>query len=263
MVHMPSLADETIAALRSLHDELGALVPTFTLAQLAGPSGASEWTVAQVLSHLGSGAEIALASYRTALEGTPASDPNFNQGVWDRWNAMSPQEQASGFLESDAKLVKTVEALTPEQRENLQIKLGFLPQPLGVATVAGMRLNEVALHSWDARVALDPTATLSDATAGVLVAQYSGAMHFLLGFIGKADALPDATIVDAHGFGLVIDDGVSLTPTVHDATATFEGPLEALVRLIGGRLTETFTPDTVRVVGNVSLDDLRRVFPGF
>jgi uncharacterized protein (TIGR03083 family) len=263
MVHMPSLTDETIAALRSLHDELGALVPTLTHAQLTGPSGASEWTIAQVLSHLGSGSEIALASYRTAVKGAAASGPEFNQSVWDRWNAMSPEEQASGFLDSDAKLVEVVEALTPDQRENLQIKLGFLPQPLGVAAIAGMRLNEVALHSWDVRVGIDPNATLSEGTAEVLVEQFSSAMSFFLGFIGKADALPDATIVDARGFGLVIDDAVSLRPTADDATATFEGPLEALVRLIGGRLTETFTPDSVSVVGNVSLDDLRRVFPGF
>jgi uncharacterized protein (TIGR03083 family) len=260
---MTSLADQTIAALRRLHDELGVLVPTLTQAQLTGPSGASEWSVAQVLSHLGSGAEIALASYRTALEGTPTPEPEFNQSVWDRWNAMSPEDQASGFLDSDAKLVAIVEALTPDQRENLQIKLGFLPQPLGVATIAGMRLNEVALHGWDVRVAVDPTATLSEGTAEVLAEQFSGSLSFLLGFIGKADALSHPAIVDAHGFGLVIDDTVSLTPTADDATATFEGPLEALVRLISGRLRETATPDTVRVVGDVSLDDLRRVFPGF
>src|SRR5580698_8445215 len=109
---MTTLADQTIVALRQLHDELGTLVPTFTHAQLSGPSGASEWTVAQVLSHLGSGAEIALASYRSSLEGTPAPGPEFNQGVWDRWDAMSPDEQASGFLDSDAKLVEIFEALT-------------------------------------------------------------------------------------------------------------------------------------------------------
>jgi hypothetical protein len=125
-----------------------------------------------------------------------------------------------------------------------------------------MRLNEVALHSWDVRVGVDPAATLSDGIAEVLVEQFSGSMSFLLGFIGKADALPHAAIVDAHGFGLVIDKTVSLTPTADSATATFEGPLEAFVRLIGGRLRAS-TPDAVAVLGNVSLDDLRRVFPGF
>jgi uncharacterized protein (TIGR03083 family) len=174
---------------------------------------------------------------------------------------MSPQEQANGFLDSDATLVEMVEALSPDQRENLKIKLGFLPEPLDVATIAGMRLNEVALHGWDVRVAVDPAATLSDGTAKVLAEQFSGSMNFLLGFIGKADALPHAAVVDAHGFGLVVDDAVSLTPKAENSTATFEGPLEAFVRLIGGRLGHT--PDSVTVVGNVDLDDLRRVFPGF
>jgi uncharacterized protein (TIGR03083 family) len=260
---MPSLADRTITDLRDLHDELAALVPTLTEAQLTGPSGASEWTVAQVLSHLGSGSEIALASYRAALAGTPGPEGAFNQEVWDRWNAMGPEDQARGFLDHDATLVETVQALTSEQRDNLQIKLGFLPFPLGVSTIAGMRLNEVALHSWDIRVALDPAASLSEASAEVLVEQLAGEMSFLLGFIGKADALAEATVVDAHGHGLVIADGVSLSPTADHATANFVGPLEAFVRLFGGRLTPAHTPGTVSVVGNVSLDDLRRVFPGF
>jgi uncharacterized protein (TIGR03083 family) len=260
---MTTLTDRTITALRDLHDELAVLVPTLTEAQLTGPSGASEWTIAQVLSHMGSGSEIALASYRTALTDAPEPEGDFNQSVWDRWNAMAPQDQAFSFLAHDATLVETIEALTPEQRENLQIKLGFLPTPLGVATIAGMRLNEVALHGWDVRVGVDPAATLSGASAEVLVDQFSGEMGFLLGFIGKADTLAESTVVDAHGHGLVIADKVSFSPTADNATATFAGPLEAIVRLIGGRLTPAHTPDTVSVVGNVSLDDLRRVFPGF
>jgi uncharacterized protein (TIGR03083 family) len=260
---MTTLADRTIAALRDLHDELGTLVPTLTQAQLTGPSGASEWTVAQVLSHLGSGAEIALAPYTAALEGTPPPGPEFNQSVWDRWNAMSPQDQANGFLDHDATLVATLEALTPDQRENLRLELGFLPHPLDIATMAGMRLNEVALHSWDVHVGVDPAAALSDGAAEVLVEQFSGSMGFMLGFLGKADALDTTAVVDAHGLGLVIDDSVSLVPKAENTTATFAGPLEAFVRLVGGRLGDPYTPDTVSVTGNVTLDDLRRVFPGF
>jgi uncharacterized protein (TIGR03083 family) len=260
---MTSLADRTITALRDLHDELAALVPTLTDAQLTGPSGASEWSVAQVLSHLGSGSEIALASYQSALTGAPAPEPDFNQGVWDRWNAMSPQDQANGFIEHDATLVDTLEALTADQRENLGIKLGFLPAPLDVASIAGMRLNEVALHSWDVRVAFDPAASLGDDAASVLMDQFSGGVGFMLGFIGKADALAHPAVVDVNGFGLVIADGVSLTAAVSNPTAAFNGPTEAFVRLVGGRLTSKYTPAGVGVTGNVSLDDLRRVFPGF
>jgi uncharacterized protein (TIGR03083 family) len=124
---MTSLADRTITALRDLHEELAALVPTLTGAQLTRPSGASEWTVAQVLSHLGSGSEIALAGYQAALEQVPAPGQEFNQRVWDRWNSMSPEDQASAFLEHDAKLVETIEALTPDQRETSTSTLASSP----------------------------------------------------------------------------------------------------------------------------------------
>ena len=56
---------------------------------------------------------------------------------------------------------------------------------------------------------------------------------------------------------------MSLTATATDATATFAGPLEAALRLLGGRLAPASTPADVDVTGNVTLDDLRRVFPGY
>ena len=260
---MTTLADRTIGALRAVHDDLAATVPGLSDAQLTGPSGASEWTVAQVLSHLGSGAEIALAGLTAALTGTPAAESN--QDVWDRWNAMNPRDQAEGYLRADAALVAAYEALTPEQRATLTIDLGFLPAPLALASVAGMRLNEAALHAWDVRVALDPGAGLADDTAQLLAEHLSGGLAFLTGFLGKADALAKPAVVDVRdsGFGLVVGDGVSVTATVADPTATFAGPLESAVRLIGGRLTPAHTPDGVTVTGDVTLDDLRRVFPGF
>src|SRR3954470_2744052 len=108
-----SPADRTIAALRSGHDHLASLVNGLTDDQLTGPSGASEWKVADVLSHLGSGAKITLAGFRSSLDGTPEPAGEFNQSVWDRWNAMAPQDQAAGFLEHDERLVASLEALTP------------------------------------------------------------------------------------------------------------------------------------------------------
>ena len=260
---MTSLADRTITVLRNLHDELAGLLPTLTETQLTGPSGASEWTVAQVLSHLGSGSEIALASYQAALEQVPGPGHEFNQRVWGRWDSMGPEDQANAFLNDDAQLVEAMEALTPDQRENLHINLGFLPNPIGVATMAGIRLNEVALHGWDVRIAVDPTATLSEDAATVLVEQFSGGMGFMLGHLGKAEYLPKTAVVDVGGHGLQIAESVTLLSTAEKATATFFGPLEAFVRLLGGRLAPAHTPKTVRVDGNVSLDDLRRVFPGF
>ena len=262
---MTSLADRSIAVLRATHDDLAALVPGLTDEQLTGPSGASEWTVAQVLSHLGSGAEIGLATLQTALAAGPAAGPDFNQSVWDRWNAMSPREQATNYLDHDARLVAAYESLTSEQRSTGQVDLGFLPEPLPLASFAGMRLNETAQHSWDVRVAFDPAAAIPADAAAVLAEHLAGGLSFLAGFIGKADALAAPVVVDfeGSGYGLVVADKAAVVADPADPTATFTGPLEAAIRLVGGRLRPANTPESVKVTGAVTLDDLRRVFPGF
>ena len=262
---MTSLSDRTILALRSTHDELAAVVATLSDEELAGRSGASEWSLAQVLSHLGSGAEISLATLGSAVAATPGPGQDFNQDVWDRWNALTPRDQGAGFLAADEKLITALEALTAEQSRTLRIKVGFMPAPLALATYAGMRLNEAAQHSWDVRVALDPGAAISGQTAALLAEHFATDLSFLLGFTGKADALAHPALVDLNGSGFALDitDTVSLTTTAPRPTATFTGRLEAAVRLLAGRLTTRHTPDDVEVTGNVTLDDLRRVFPGF
>ena len=221
--------------------------------------------MAHVLSHLGSGAEIARATLLTAIDdGAPLPD-GFNESVWDRWNAMSPREQADGFLASDAELLSTYEALTAEQRNGLQVKLGFVPVPLPVASIAGMRLNEASAHSWDVRVAYDPSAAIDERTARLVVDHFAGGLGFLLGFTAKADQLREPAVVALDGVdkALVVTDSVSLVPARTDTTATFVGSSDAVARLISGRLRPGHTPADVQVSGNVTLDDLRRVFPGY
>ena len=260
---MSTLANQTIAALRSEHDVLAALVPTLSDTALTGSSGASEWSVADVLSHLGSGAEITLAGLNAALGGPTPAD-GFNQGVWDRWNALPPQQQASAFLASDTALVERLEGLDADQRASLAVPIGFLPAPLPVATFAGMRLSEVAQHSWDVRVAVEPDATLSADAADVLLDQFSSGLGFLLGWLGKTDSISEPVVLGLGGHHQVhLGDGVTLTAGAADTTAAFEGAPEAAIRLIGGRLTPTHTPAGLTVTGNVTLDELREVFPGF
>jgi uncharacterized protein (TIGR03083 family) len=246
---MTSLADATIAALRSNHDELAAVVRTLSDAQLTLPSGASEWTVAQVLSHLGSGAEITLAGLRAATGEAPPPAHDFNRSVWDRWDAMSPREQADGFLVSDASTVAGFEALSPEQRDSVQVSLGrrseLVPTPLSLAGFAGMRLNEAAQHSWDARVAIDPDAGLNATAANSLAAHFSGELSFMLGLISTADAIdtPATVTIGASAYGIALAPGsIALIRSPAGATATFTGPLEAALRLVSGRLRPEYTP---------------------
>ncbi|MEV8615858.1 hypothetical protein AB0383_49595 [Amycolatopsis sp. NPDC051373] len=60
----------------------------------------------------------------------------------------------------------------------------------------------------------------------------------------------------------MIDEGVTVVDHLESPSATFDGPAEAFIRLVSGRLKAPY--DTgVTVDGALSLDDLRRVFPGF
>ncbi|GAB3440696.1 maleylpyruvate isomerase family mycothiol-dependent enzyme [Actinophytocola sediminis] len=257
---MSQLVDRTIAALRSEHDTLAGLATTFTDDQLAATSGAEEWTVAQVLSHLGSGAEIGRAPIASAAGETVAVEDN--QTIWARWDASAPRTQAEGFLEHNGRWLDLVEALTPEQRSSLTVDLGFLPEPVPLLTALGMRLSEVANHSWDVRVAVDPSAGVDADSAAVLVDLLAGPMGFLLGFLAKPAELPDPVSVAIPGAGLVIDDAVTVVDHLESPSATFNGPAEAFVRLVSGRLKAPYA-NGVTVEGGVTLDELRRVFPGF
>lgn len=262
---MSTLAARTIDALRQEHDSLAALIPTLTAEQLAGGSGASEWSVAQVLSHLGSGAEIGLAGLQAALGEREVPGDDFNPSVWARWDAASPADQAAWFVEHDTALVEAFEALTVEQHESLQVPIVFLPAPLSVAGAAGLRLGEVAHHSWDARVGVDLQAPLHPASTAVLPDHLAAELGFLIGFTGKADQVADRVVLALgdSGYQVLIADQVSVAPAGETPTATFSGPVEAALRLTTGRLGPQHTPAEVAVTGNVTLDQLRAVFPGF
>lgn len=255
------MADRTIAALRANHDHLAQVVEALTPEQLTGPSGASDWTIADVLSHLGSGAEIGWYPVLAAATGETVDLPD-NQEVWDRWNGMDPADRADSFVQSEEQSVATFEGLSAEQRESITIDLGFMPEPVPLATVLGMRLNEQTLHGWDVEVGLDPAAALSEESAALLAEHFSSTMSFLLGFVGKPEGVGPARVGLGH-FTITIDDAVRLEAGATDTTASFDGPLEAGMRLFAGRLKPEHTPDGVAVTGNTTLDDLRKAFPGY
>ena len=263
---MSTRADQTIAALRTGHDQLAELVRALSVTDLTRPSGASEWQLSQVLSHLGSGAEINLAGLEAALTGGVAPDGDFNKSVWARWDAMTPSEHADGFLRANQTLVERYEALDAGTRESLQINLGFLPEPVDVATAAGFRLTEFALHQWDVEVAFNPYAAVAAEAAPLLVDRVGG----LVGWVGKPDALAGRAstlavrLTDPElAFGLRFGDTIEVVESLEQPDGVLTAPAEAWLRLATGRLAPANTPDTVTVTGPVSLDDLRRVFPGY
>ena len=260
---MTDLLDASIVALRTNHDQLEAVVSAASREELTRQSGATEWTVAQVLSHLGSGSELTYARLAPAIAGEPVPDID-NQAVWDRWNAMSPEEQAAGFLQQHDELIQVLEGLDDEQRKTITVDLGFLPEPSTLETFVGMRLNETTAHAWDIRVAFDPDAGIEPTSAGLVVEHLANGLGFMLDFAARPQSLKQPATLALDGYGISFADTVTLTVgTPEDATATFNGPLEAAVRMLSGRLRPEVTPDGVEVTGNVTLDDLRPVFPGY
>jgi uncharacterized protein (TIGR03083 family) len=203
-----SEADAWIDALRRSHDHLATVVEGLSADQLRQLSTADEWTVAQVLSHLGSGAEINLANLRGQLAGTEVGD--INQGIWDRWNGSSPEHQAKNFVAIDEELVTTYEGLDDDTRNNFQLELGFLPAPISLATAVGMRLSEHAFHSWDVVSTFDAAATIDQPSTDLLVRWASPVFRFM----ANGEWAGEPGVIELH----LSDPGLTLSLAVATST---------------------------------------------
>ena len=144
-----------IAALRNSHERLASLIEATSEDQLTGRSYDRDWTVAQVLSHLGSGAEISMLMLEAALAGQPM-DRDAMAPIWDTWNAKTPQQQAADCLPADEAHIKRLEGLTDAELDG--ISADFFGRQLDAAYLCRMRLSEHAVHTRDVAVALDPAA---------------------------------------------------------------------------------------------------------
>jgi uncharacterized protein (TIGR03083 family) len=257
----PALGD-LLAALHRSHDRLEAAV-TAASDEVSAPSYDDEWTIAQVASHLGSGAEIFSLLLDAGLEQAPAPGIDRFKEIWDRWNAKAPAEQAHDAVAADAALLSRVDALPDGERQRWRLDMFGTEQDL--PGLLRLRLGEHALHTWDIAVTRDPAATI----AGDAVALIVDVLGRIAERTGKAAPEPVAvrvrTTSPSRGFLLERNaDGARLVPAASgtaDATAALRLPAEAFVRLIYGRLDPGHTPPSVEADG-VSLDSLRRAFPG-
>ena len=246
-----------IDALRSSVDRLRALAGPLTEQQLTGGAYPREWTVAQVLSHLGSGAVITQRRLEDSLAGHDTPD-DFAPGVWDSWNAKSPVAQRDDALAADAALLARLEGLAPDDRDRFSSAMG--PMTLGFAEFVGMRLNEHAFHTWDVEVVGDPEATLPEHVAAFVVDNLELVARFTAKPTGESTTITVATTAPERGFTIdLTPERVTLQTGSPAAAADLQLAAEAFARLVYGRLDAAHTP-----VGEhgAALDTLRRVFPG-
>jgi uncharacterized protein (TIGR03083 family) len=250
---------DNLAALRSSVGELAGIVRPLDDAAIAAPAHPSEWTIADVLSHLGSGAVIAERRLDSVLTGTE-TPPDFNEKVWSEWNAKSARAKSDDGLAADARLLSRLEAVAPEDRRRFRSTLG--PIVLDWDALVGMRLNEHVVHTWDVAVAVDRSATLArEVTPFVvdrleLVATYTGKA------VGPARTVTVATSDPERSIAVVIgEESVSLAEATPASEPDLSIPAEAFVRLVYGRLDPAHTPAGVKGDERL-LEQLRTVFPG-
>ena len=261
----PTTVDPWLSAALSSHERLAGTVRSLTPGQLEGPSYASEWSNAQVLSHLGSGAEIFSLFLRAGTEGSASPGLAEFEPIWEEWNARSPGAQATDSLTADREFLDQVVDLDEPARAAWHLDL--MGADRGLSDVMRLRLREHAVHSWDIQVTQDDKAVLApDATALII--------DSLDELVARVVRPPDApvhalfiTTEPSRRLLLTGEDGESMAlqaadeGVTDDGVAVLEMPAEALVRLVYGRLDPRHTP----VVGGDGeiLGTLRRVFPGF
>jgi uncharacterized protein (TIGR03083 family) len=256
--------DRLLAALRRCHDELAARVGGLGEADLTRQSYCTDWSVAQVLSHLGSGAEIALAQLRAARAGTMPLGPDDFRAIWVRWDARPPRQQATTFAKAVPCLHDAVAAL--DHAEWRELRPYFHDGPVDLPLFLAFRLVEQALHAWDVHVAFDPASAV-DAEAVALLVELlplgaSLADPAVLGRLAPA-RLAVVTSDPTRRFVLDLRAEARLGPgSDSQVSGSLRLPTEALVRLVTGRLDPAHTPAGTRAEGQPSLDELRRLYPG-
>jgi uncharacterized protein (TIGR03083 family) len=261
---MESSPGPWISALRHSHNRLRASVEPLGPDQLTQRSYPSEWTIAQVLSHLGSQAEIFGLILEAGLAGREPPGREAFPPIWDKWNAKDPQAQATDALRADQATLERLESMDAGERERLHLTL--FGMDIDATGFARLRLGEHAVHTWDVLVALDPAATLAPNAVDLLIDVVDQVAGRSAKPDGQQRTVRVSTTDPERQFVLETGEEVTLTPSDGDAPAEpgqseLRLPAEALIRLVYGRLDEAHTPPAE--TAGVELDELRQIFRGF
>jgi uncharacterized protein (TIGR03083 family) len=250
--------DASLDALRSSVARLRRLVEPLDDAELEARAYPSEWTIADVLSHIGSGAVILHRNLQAGLTGQTTPD-DFAPSVWATWNSKSPRAQADDALVADREILDRLESLTDGERSRFAFSMG--PMSFDIAGFVGLRLNEHAFHTWDIEVARHPEATIPAEAAAVVVDNLALVARFTAQATGDTTTITVRTTDPARGFTIELrPDGATLASASPEPTPDLELPAEAFARLVYGRLDPAHTPT---VKGDAAtIETLRRTFPG-
>jgi uncharacterized protein (TIGR03083 family) len=253
------MSDE-LSALHESVAHLRTLTSGFGPERVRASAYPTEWTVADTLSHIGSGAVITARGVEVATGQRP-SDPDFSQTVWDEWNAKDPDAQAADALAADQALLDIVDTLDAGQQEAFHVDVG--PFSLDFAGYLALRLNEHVLHTWDIEVVGDPAAVLSPEASAVILERLGVIVGFAGQPIGTEQTLHVTTTGPERGVVVALGaDSVQMSLSAPVDHPDLVLPAESLVRLVYGRLDPDHAPAPRGSRPGV-LGQLREAFPGF
>jgi uncharacterized protein (TIGR03083 family) len=255
---------DLITTLRTLHDDLAARTLELSPDQLRERSYDTEWLVADVLSHLGSGAELALLRLRTGAEDSPSAEESAQ--VWAKWNALTPEQQAVEAIAAEEEYVAALEACDDSTLDGLRRQLAGLD--LEAKHMLSLRVSEQAMHGWDVAVAFDESATVPAVALPAIFDMLWMTLRFAAQpYDGELRVRILTTEPNRDHVFEFAQGEARLTPTDQDTdTSALDGelqlPAEALLRLFYGRLDPRHTP-AYTATDDTLLDRLRSIFKGF
>jgi hypothetical protein len=171
-------------------------------------------------------------------------------------------EQVTEAVRADTALVEAYEGYGDEELAAARVLL-FGMLDLDGHSLARFRLPELAIHTWDVAVTVDPAARVLPDAVELILDDLPGRM----GWLGKPQGRSWSIIVETTGpartFALTSGEAVTLAPGGGEADdGVLRLPAEAFLRLTYGRLDDANLDGTDAGDSQVTLDELRATFPG-
>lgn len=249
-----------IDALRRSLDELHATVEPLSADELTRPSYDANWSIADVLSHLGSQADIFTVLLEAGLSRHAPPGPDHFPAIWAAWDEKDPAQRAADSLAANDALLGRFASLGAHEQQHFELEA--FGMQLDAPGLARLRLGELAVHTWDVAVSFDVEATIVPDAVDLLV----DTLEPLASRVGKPEQSRWRAVVSTSDperrFVLEVAEAVALgTGAIDPGLPELRLPAEGFVRLVYGRLDPDHTPPCD--ASGIDLDDVRAVFPGF
>ncbi len=275
-----SSIESQIELAKTLASSISARAGSLTPEQLALPSACSEWQVQDVISHLVGGAERQIDSMRRGKAGDSGPPEGFvplESTAMSSTNAqrdISRREQLGGrlvsaFDEHYERLYEEMDGFAPDGWGTLcwHLRRGAMP----AADYVELRIQELAIHDWDLRKALEPEPSLHPDSIGSLLSmapKWLG-MCFRPGEKLDTPVVYEFDLAPPHETTIIVRvSGDSFdTPTAEEAPErwTVCGEAPAFLLFIYGRITgqEAIAANEFAISGDIGpLEQFEAWFKG-